>query len=137
MRSVTERGSGGLRRPQRTIGPKLCPIELKAAGTRREVADEINRDVLGDNGELLLEADEMDFDAVRLDPARPPMRVPTLRTGGSVGHVDGICEQILNAHPRPIAQRKPRHSSEAGVSVSGEQISDGGVAKMSARRKDL
>ena len=31
----------------------------------------------------------MDFNAIRLEPARPAMRVPTLLTGGSVGKRNG------------------------------------------------
>ena len=45
--------------------------------------------MLTDNGELLFEADEMDFIAIRLEPARPPTRLPTLLTGGSVGERNG------------------------------------------------
>ena len=61
--------------------------------------------MLTDNGELLFEADEMDFIAIRLEPARPAMRVPTLLTGGSVGKRNGGGEEILNrvTHTQSIA----------------------------------
>ncbi len=52
--------------------------------------------MLTDNGELLFETNEMDFNAIRLEPARPAMRVPTLLTGGSVGERNGGGEEILN-----------------------------------------
>jgi hypothetical protein len=52
--------------------------------------------MLTDNGELLFEADEMDIIAIRLEPARPAMRVPTLLTGGSVGERNGGGEKVLN-----------------------------------------
>jgi hypothetical protein len=45
--------------------------------------------MLTDNGELLLEADEMDFIAIRLDPPRSPVRSPTLFAGGSVSERNG------------------------------------------------
>ena len=52
--------------------------------------------MLTDNGELLFEADEMDFIAIRLERARLAMRVPTLLTGGSVGERNGGGEKVLN-----------------------------------------
>ena len=52
--------------------------------------------MLIDNGELLFEADEMDFIAIRLEPACPAMRVPTLLTGGSVGERNGSGENVFN-----------------------------------------
>ena len=90
--------------------PQFRPIELKAAGTRREVADEVDRYKLTDDGQLLLEADEVYLNAIRLDPACSPMRVPTLLTGGTIGELNGNGEEILDrkTHAGCIAQRKSR-----------------------------
>jgi hypothetical protein len=52
--------------------------------------------MLAENGELLFETDEMDLIAIRLDPPRPAVGVPTLLTGGSVGERNGGGEEILN-----------------------------------------
>jgi hypothetical protein len=52
--------------------------------------------MLTDNGELLFETDEMNFIAIRLDPSRLAIRVPTLLTGGSFGKRNGGGEKILN-----------------------------------------
>ena len=52
--------------------------------------------MLIDDGELLFQADKMDFIAIRLEPSRLPMRVPTLLTGGSVGKRNGGGEKVLN-----------------------------------------
>ena len=56
-------------------------------------------------GELLFETNEMDFNAIGLEPARRAMRVPTLLTGGSVGKRNGGGEEILNrvTHAQSIA----------------------------------
>ena len=61
--------------------------------------------MLTDTGELPFETSEMDFNAIRLEPARPAMRVPTLLTGGSVGKRNGGGEEILNqvTHTQSIA----------------------------------
>ena len=45
--------------------------------------------MLADHGELLFKADEMNFIAIRLEPARPAMWVPSLLAGGSAGERDG------------------------------------------------
>jgi hypothetical protein len=53
--------------------------------------------VLADNGELLLKADETDRGSIRLYPAGPAMRLPTLLAGGSIGEVDRSSEKIFDA----------------------------------------
>jgi hypothetical protein len=52
--------------------------------------------MLLDDGELLFQADKMDFIAIRLEPSRLPMRVPTLLTRGSVGKRNGGGEKIFD-----------------------------------------
>src|SRR5262245_62142074 len=84
---------GGDRIPSRA---KLRPVALKTSDTRRELAHEVNCYMLADNGELLLEAEEMDFIAIGFNPTRPAMRMPTLLTRRSVGERDGGGEQIFD-----------------------------------------
>jgi hypothetical protein len=70
-----------------------------------------------DSGELLFETDEMDFIAIRLDPSRPAMRVPTLFTGGSFGERNGGGEEILNrvTHDRMHSMKKGKpHAGGCG-----------------------
>jgi hypothetical protein len=84
--------------------------------------------MLPDNGELLLEADEMDFIAIRLQPACPAMRVPTLFTGSSVSEADGGSKEILdrNTHAGAYNIKKAPRGTVAGLSsCSVRRVRDG------------
>src|SRR5262245_40068621 len=78
------------------LRPKLGPVALETSNTRRKLADEVDRYILSDDGELLLEAEEMNCIAIRLEPARPPMREPTLLASSLVSEADGSGEQIFD-----------------------------------------
>jgi len=49
-----------------------------------------------DNSELLLEADELDFIAVTLDPACASVWIPPLKARGPVRHADVGREQVFD-----------------------------------------
>jgi hypothetical protein len=97
--------SNALGEPSR---PQQRPFEVKPSDLWRQRPYEVDRYMLADHGELLFKADEMNFIAIRLEPARPAMWVPPLLAGGSVGERDGGGEKILDGVTHARAQQASR-----------------------------
>jgi hypothetical protein len=117
------------------LRPQLRPFAVKPSHLRRQRPYEVNRYMLTDNGELLLEADELHLTAVRLEPASPAMRMPTLPTCGSVGERNGSREKILNrdGHDCFIAHKEnPARGAGLSVLLFGETFAgrEGDLAEL-------
>jgi hypothetical protein len=65
-------------------------------------------------------SDEMNFIAIRLEPARPAMWAPSLLAGGSVGERNGAREQILEGLLCPLYSIKKPCVTLQGFLLSGE-----------------
>ena len=105
-----------------TSRPQLRPLTVKSSHMWRQPSYEVDRCILTDNAELFLKADETDRSAIRLEPARLAVRVPTLLASGAVGQVDGNGEQILNRRHGILPRKKeePNSAKESPAQLGTE-----------------